>query len=195
VTVVGTASGRAEAGLAAQTLQPDIVIIDVAMREAFDLMRELRADLPSVRLIAFAVDDDIVAIVDCAEAGASSYVSANAGVNDLLAAIERAARGELLCSPRIAAELFRRVGDRTDTRQVSSVPGPSLTSRERQVLGLLRQGLSNKEIGGTLNISAATVKSHVHHLLDKLQVTSRTQAAACLPPTRPGRSNPAAGQE
>jgi two-component system nitrate/nitrite response regulator NarL len=181
MNVVGMASSRVDASLTAQSVRPDVVIIDVALPDSFDLMRELRADLPTARLIAFAVDDDIAAIVNCAEAGASGYVSVDAGISDLVIAIERAAQGELLCSPRVAAELFRRVGDRSGRRDVAVADGPALTARERQVLALVRQRLSNKEVAVALNISEATVKNHVHHLLDKLQVSSRAQAAACLP--------------
>jgi DNA-binding NarL/FixJ family response regulator len=179
VTVIGTASNRREACLAVQDLQPEVAIIDVAMPEAFDLMGELRTDAPMTRLIAFAVDEDVNAIVKCAEAGASGYVSANAGIDDLVCAIERAVDGELVCSPRVAAELFRRIGDRAGAQQLMPAEGSELTHRERQVLALVRQRLLNKEIAVALNISEATVKNHVHNLLEKLHVRSRAQAAAC----------------
>jgi DNA-binding NarL/FixJ family response regulator len=181
LALVGTASSRAETRVSARDLEPDVVIVDIGMPEAFDLIRELRADIPNVRLIAFAVDDDVTSILKCAEAGATGYVPVTGGIEDLLLVVERAADSELLCSPRVAAELFRRVGEHSHQPRLAEAPGPMLTTREHQVLTLLRQRLSNKEIAGTLNISEATVKNHVHHLLEKLRVTGRAEAAMCVP--------------
>jgi DNA-binding NarL/FixJ family response regulator len=182
LTVVGTASDAAEARRAVLQLQPDVVVLDVGMPGVYDLMGELRVEVPAARMVAFAVDEDIGAVVRCAEAGACGYVSIHASVNELISAIEGAAGGELLCSPRMAAELFRRAGDRSRPEFLDPAKGPPLTGRERQVLTLVRQGLSNKEIASALHISEATVKNHVHHVLDKLQVSSRTQAAVCSSP-------------
>jgi two-component system nitrate/nitrite response regulator NarL len=189
VTLAGTASNRSDARASVQKLQPDAVVVDVGMPEAFELMRELRADIPDARLIAFGVDEDVSAVIRCAEAGAAGYVTVNGGIDDLVGAIEHAVDGQLLCSPRIAAALFSRVGDRS--RQVLAPDvDAALTSREHQVLTLLRQRLSNKEIAVTLNISEPTVKNHVHNLLEKLHVASRTQAASYLP----SRMRPAVGR-
>lgn len=187
-TLVGTASSRAEARVQAQRLRPDVVIVDIGMAEAFDLVRELKSDLPSVRVIAFAVDDDLRSVIRCAEAGVAGYVPVSGGIDDLVHVIEHAVGGELLCSPRVAAELFRRVGEHERQPRLEEAEGPPLTSREHQVLALLRQRLSNKEIAATLNISEATVKNHVHHLLEKLHVTDRAQAATCLPSPRDSAS-------
>jgi len=178
--LVEAASSRPEAMHVVQQRRPDVVIVSVGMPGAYELMSELRACVPAPQVIAFAVDDHIQAVVRCAEAGAAGYVTVNAGVSDLLTAIERAAGGEILCSARMAGELFRHVGHRSRT-QGTPVETAPLTGRQRQVLALVRQGLSNKEIAAALHISEATVKNHVHHLLDKLQVSSRTQAAVHLP--------------
>jgi two-component system, NarL family, nitrate/nitrite response regulator NarL len=193
LTLAGTASDRPDARVLVHSVRPDVVIVDVRMPEAFELMRELRLDIPGTQLIAFAVDDEVSSVITCAEAGAAGYVSVNGEIDDLVSAVERAARGELLCSPRIASELFRHVGERSLRRGSNEAQGPLLTNREHQVLALLRQRLSNKQIAASLNISEATVKNHVHHLLEKLQVSSRNQAASCLslpasaiPPARTG---------
>src|SRR5262249_39747545 len=89
---------------------------------------------------------------------------------------ERTVSGELLCSPQIAAQLLRAAAARTEPAMFPS--GGILTGREQQVLSLLNQGRSNKEIANALNIASATVKNHVHHLLAKLQVTTRSEAMA-----------------
>jgi DNA-binding NarL/FixJ family response regulator len=175
--VVGSVGSRAEALTAVVDLVPDLVIVDVALPEALDLMRHLRAHTPATRAIAFAVDEEIAAILDCAEAGAAGFVTANASLDEMVTAIERTMAGELLCSPRMAAELLQRA-----TGRRPPAGGSGLTQREQEVLASVRQGLSNKHIASKLNIAEATVKNHVHHLLGKLDVGTRTQAAACLLP-------------
>lgn len=187
-TLIGTSSTRAEATVQAAHLRPDVLIVDIGMAEAFDLIREIKSDVPSVRVIAFAVDDDLRSVIKCAEAGAAGYVPVSGGIDDLVHVIEHAVGGELLCSPRVAAELFRRVGEHGRQSRLDEAEGPPLTSREHQVLSLLRQRLSNKEIAAALNISEATVKNHVHHLLEKLHVADRAQAATCLPSPRDSSS-------
>ena len=133
------------------------------------------ADSSKSRILAFAVREEITTILDYAEAGADGFVTANSSMAELVEAIERTVAGELLCSPQIAGQLLRRAAHER-TRSASA--GPALTSREQQVFSLLRQGRSNKEIGTTLNIAEATVKNHVHRVLEKLQVATRGQAAA-----------------
>jgi DNA-binding NarL/FixJ family response regulator len=186
--VVGTADSRATASAIVQAASPDVVLVDVATAEAFDLMRQLRTDPPPVGIIAFGVGDDISTIVECAEAGAIAYVPATAAVEELVATVECAVAGELRCPPKVAGELFRRAGDRSRAVAISTrgADEPVLTGRQRQVHAMLRQSLSNKEIAVALNISEATVKNHVHKILEKLQVPTRVKAATCLP--RPKRA-------
>jgi len=176
--VAGTAGSRADALLAVHTHTPDVVIIDVALAQSLDLMRDLRAQTPATRIVAFAVDEDVSAILDCAEAGAAGFVTANASVDDLVDAIVRTTAGELLCSPRMAAELLRRAANGRDEPPSTPLLPSALTGREKQVLLFLQQGLANKEIAIALNIAESTVKNHVHHLLEKMQVPNRSQAAA-----------------
>src|SRR6476469_2844880 len=155
--VEGTAGTPLEARTAVHHLQPDIVIVDVALEDTLNLMRGFRTDSPQSRILAFAVREEIAAILDYAEAGADGFVTANGSVAELVEAIERTAAGELLCSPRIAAELLRRAAQRPASAGIP-VLDSMLTSRERQVLGLIRRGQSNKEISSALNIAEATVK-------------------------------------
>jgi len=175
--ILGAASSPADATALVLRHGPRVAVLDMAMPGALELIRTLHLQAPNTRILAFALHDDVTIIIDCARAGAAGYVTAEASVGELVDAISRIATGELLCTPRIAAELFRRVGELSERRDSSSVSLSVLTTREREVLGLVRDGLSNKEIAGTLNISEATVKNHVHHLLDKLKVRSRQQAA------------------
>jgi two-component system nitrate/nitrite response regulator NarL len=178
LTIEGTAGTSIEAQAAVRRLEPEVVIVDVSLDDALNLIRALRADSSQRRIIAFAVREEISAILDYAEAGADGFVTANSSMAELVEAIDRTAAGELLCSPRIAAQLLRRAAQqRNDT---AGAPPPVFTNREQQVFSLLKQGQSNKEIGNALNIAEATVKNHVHHVLEKLQVPTRTHAATAF---------------
>jgi DNA-binding NarL/FixJ family response regulator len=165
--------------LEAQTVvrdrEPDLLIVDVSLDGVENVMRTLRAGATHCRILAFAVREDVSTILDYAEAGADGFVTVNGSIAELVEAIERTAAGELLCSPRLAAQLLRRAAHQAPRLETGAT---ALTSREQQVFSLIRQGLSNKEIGTTLNIAESTVKNHVHHLLEKLRVTTRAQAAA-----------------
>jgi two-component system nitrate/nitrite response regulator NarL len=174
IAVLGTCADRADARQQVATLQPDVVLIDVRARESLELIRDLRSQGVRCKVLAFAVEEIAADILACAEAGAAGYVTADVSIEDLVRAIERIARAELVCSPRIAAQLFGRISERGEEW---SLEVKTLTPRERQVLDCIRQGHSNKEIAQKLNIAEPTVKNHVHHLLEKLDVTTRAQAA------------------
>jgi DNA-binding NarL/FixJ family response regulator len=158
-------------------LRPDIILLDVAKLGNLELSLSLRQVLPSSKIVAFAVadvDDDIIA---CAEAGISGYVSCMGSIEDVVAAVHGAVSGELHCTPRTSALLFSRMALPSVRR--SPVAGLEvLTQREREIVALLEQGLSNKEIARFLRIGYATVKNHVHSILGKLQVRRRSEAAA-----------------
>jgi two-component system, NarL family, nitrate/nitrite response regulator NarL len=156
-------------------VRPDIVLADAAAVQHHRVVARCRAAAGDVKVLAFGVgeDGDVVA---CAEAGAAGYVSREASLQDLVRTIEGLKRGELHQSPSVAALLFRRIGslaaDETPRARAR------LTGREREVMELLGQGLSNKEIGRRLGIRLPTVKNHVHNILEKLQVGRRGQAVA-----------------
>ena len=158
------------------TIEPDAVLLDVRCRESHEVLRLVPAVRPAARLVAFAVSDDDRDIVACAEAGVSAYVPADAPVSDLIVAIQTVIRGDLHLPPQIAAALFRLLAA-PDPATTPALAG-NLTARERQILALVVRGLTNKEISSDLHIEVATVKNHVHNLLLKLQVKSRSEAAA-----------------
>lgn len=160
-------------------LRPDVVIVDMATRESLGVVRAIRHVEPSTKIVGFGVEEVEGEILACAEAGLAGYVPCDASLDDLVERIARIMRGELLCTPRMAAAMFRRLELRTSTTEPLGV-GTMLTAREREVLKLIDGGLSNKEIAAKLNIEVSTVKNHVHNLFEKLHVTSRMQAAAHL---------------
>jgi two-component system, NarL family, nitrate/nitrite response regulator NarL len=166
---------EAIACLTSVTPLPEVILCDLPVHECVTLAGAMQGLMPSVRLVAFGVDDFEHEILACARAGMSGFVSREATVDELSSTLVAVARNELRCSPAVAAKLFHRLATPID-----APPDPSLaplTTREREVLALIREGLANKEIAAQLQISEATVKNHVHHLLEKLQVKRRVQAA------------------
>lgn len=176
VSMVGAAK-RMDGLRKARELRPAVAIVDIASRGALDLISALREEPDCPKILALAVDEDTSDVIECAEAGADGYVTVDATIEDLERAIDRVGHEELLCSPRIAATLFRRLGN-AGMRAVDRTSEDGLTNRERQIWNFIGQGLSNKDIAEALNISIPTVKNHVHHLLEKLNVSTRRQAAS-----------------
>jgi len=174
VEIAGTADSlrRAEDVLATGC---DVVLLDVGMPDALDIARALSLHDPPPKVVAVAVSDEAADVVACAQAGVDGYVPRDGSVQDVAAAIDGVMRGELLCSPRMAATLFKRLA--TVGSAVADTAS-ALTAREREVVALIDRGLSNKQIAHRLRIGTATVKNHVHNILEKLQVTRRAQAAA-----------------
>ena len=134
-------------------------------------------EVPGSYTVALALGETESEIIDWAEAGVSAYVTREASIDELVIVIERVTRGEVLCSPKVAGSLFRRVSALATGGQTSPAP-VRLTARERQIVDLINEGLSNKEIAGQLVIELATVKNHVHNVLVKLNVARRGEAAA-----------------
>jgi two-component system, NarL family, nitrate/nitrite response regulator NarL len=187
-SVVGAAGGADEATAVVAFHRPDVVLIDIAMPSVRELVVALRAAHPAAQIVMFAVDECERDIDLCAEAGVAAFVTRDVTVADLVAAIEASVRGELSCSPRAAALLFRRCSALSMGAPVGAAGSPdvdadhvaTLTSREREIAGLVAEGRSNKQIGRSLNIALATVKNHVHSILRKLDVATRAEAALRL---------------
>jgi DNA-binding NarL/FixJ family response regulator len=177
VEVVGIAAGADEAVCALRERHPDVVLLDMAISDNAWLVRALVAAVPGTRVLALAVPEIEREVIACAEAGVAGYVTRDGSLEDVVAAIQSAARGEMLCSPRMAATLFQRVATLALERSPASIES-RLTGRELEILDLIDQGLSNKEIARRLTIELSTVKNHVHNILYKLNVSRRAMAAA-----------------
>jgi DNA-binding NarL/FixJ family response regulator len=159
---------------------PSIVLIDVEMRESLELVCSIRDTPNAPRIVVFAVSDLKDALFRYIEAGIDGYVPRDGSIADVVATVESVGRGETIVSPQLAASLFQRLAEHRRRRETGSVASgaPELTQREREILTLLEQGMTNKEIARSLGIELATVKNHVHHVLEKLKVSRRGQAAA-----------------
>ena len=145
-------------------------------------IRALRMSHPRAQVVALPVVEIEEDVIACAEAGVSAYVTHEASTDDLVATIQRVARGELVCSPGMAAALMRRVGALASIRAPATDPRlrqtAHLTPRETEILRLLDNGSSNKEIAATLDIALSTVKNHMHAIFEKLGVQGRGAAVA-----------------
>jgi two-component system, NarL family, nitrate/nitrite response regulator NarL len=177
-SVVGSTASleSADEQLIALSRPPEVALIDAGIPDGTRTAHALRRVWPQARIVALAVrevDEDVVAWV---EAGVSGLVSRDATLAELLDAIEAAAHDEVLTTPSVAAALLRRVAALANER--TNGGDAVLTRREREIIRLIDDGLSNKEIAASLRIELATVKNHVHHILVKLGVRRRAEAAA-----------------
>jgi two-component system, NarL family, nitrate/nitrite response regulator NarL len=177
--VVGTAEADSEAIALVVELSVDVVIVDMAGDDPLSIVRSLTDVAPETKVLGLAVPENDSYVIASAEAGIDGFVRREASIGDLVAALAAAAHGEVLCSPKIAGSLLRRVtAVASDPRRIGEIDG--LTPRELEVIDLIREGLSNKEIARRLSIALATVKNHVHSILKKLELRSRTQAVALV---------------
>jgi two-component system nitrate/nitrite response regulator NarL len=171
-----TAASAAEALSLIDDRSPSVVLVDMGRRDSAAVVRTLRAMRPDLVLLAFAVADREEDVIASAEAGVTGFVSRTASVEELVAAVHHLRQGELLCSPRMMASIFRHLG--LPMSRPAESDGEELTRREHEVVALIDSGMSNKEIARRLNIEVATVKNHVHRILEKLAVRRRGEAAA-----------------
>jgi two-component system, NarL family, nitrate/nitrite response regulator NarL len=179
ISVVASASDVTEALTLWNGLdeRPDVVLLDTAPVDSDVSIRALLDALPEVRVVALAVPNHETEILAVAETGIAGFVTSDASVAELVAAIESVARGEALCTPSVVAALMRRVASLARS-WAEADPVQPLTRREREILVLIDEGLSNKQIAQRLRIELSTVKNHVHHILGKLGVHRRAEAAA-----------------
>lgn len=175
--LVARAHSLSEALLAASRQPVEAVLLDVSpsLRWRADVLAASVSRPPGPRIVAIGVAG-IEEAMAWAEAGVAGFVEAGASTQELAAVLASARRGELRCSPEVGAALLRRV--RELGRDHTEVQLARLTAREREILGLIGEGLSNAEIGERTSLRLPTVKNHVRSLMGKLQVRSRRTAAA-----------------
>jgi NarL family two-component system response regulator LiaR len=175
IEVVGEARDGDEVLAAAQRLQPDVILMDLVMPgvDGLEATRRLVGCQPQVRILvltSFAGDDKIFPAI---KAGALGYLLKDSGPEELVHAIRQVHRGESSLHPAVARRLLRELSSPTE----KETDAHCLTEREIEVLQLVAQGQSNREVADLLTISEATVRTHVSNILSKLNLCSRTQAA------------------
>jgi len=177
--VAGTAVARDDGLEEIERNRPHVVLVALGPGAGAPLVRAIVATAPDSRVVMLGVSDDDPEVLPLAEAGVAGYVTTEASGDEIVTIVESVARGEMPCSPRLAATLLHRVATLAQEQHAPS-PLSSLTARERQIVELIGDGLSNKEIASGLQIEVATVKNHVHNILEKLNVTRRAEAAALV---------------
>ena len=174
IEVAGEAADGSEGVAAAERLRPDVILMDLVMPrlDGVGAMRELRRRVPGARVIVLTSFTDDAKLLPAVQAGAAGYLLKNAQPQEIARAVRAAHAGDALLDPGVAARLLSSIAEPAD--------GPAevaLTRREREVLGLIGRGFSNKRIARELGIAEKTVKTHVGHVLAKLGVPDRTSAA------------------
>ncbi len=179
IEVLAGAAGAAQGVEHIRALAPQVVLLDMSMPDAFSVVREVTRTLKNTKVVALGMPEVETEIITCAAAGVAGYVTRSGSLSDALEAILAAARGEVSCSPKAAGFLFRHIATLSGERGNGAADG-TLTARERQILRLLQQGLTNKAISRDLGIELATVKNHLHSIFGKLGVHRRAEAVSLL---------------
>jgi DNA-binding NarL/FixJ family response regulator len=158
----------------------DALLIDATMPDVRNVLDVMKTRKPHIPVIIFGVPELDEDLVDYIDGGAAAFVSRNATSQELISTVLSATRGEIMLSHGSVAHVLGRLAKRARLGVTPPRAEPSLTAREAQLASLLDEGLSNKEIAQRLQISVATVKNHVHRILEKLHVERRGQAVSRL---------------
>lgn len=185
LAVLGTAGDGERCLEAVRRRRPAVTLLDLETDGALPLIADLVEEDPAMKVLVLGIQEVESSVIPCAEAGVAGYVTREDSIHDLITGLGAVRRNETHCSPRTAAILLRQVRARAACGPGDA--GLRLTRREGEVLRLVGEGLSNKQIAQRLCIELPTVKNHVHHILEKLGARRRTEAVAWLR-TAAGRS-------
>ncbi|WP_405653293.1 response regulator [Streptomyces sp. NBC_00019] len=179
ISVVGDAENAEHALLRAPTVRPDVAVLDVRLPDGdgITVCRELRSRMPGLAVLMLTSFDDEDALLDAIMAGASGYVLKQIKGSDLVSAVRTVASGKSMLDPATTARLMRSL--RTEPAAAPEVAPElaGLSPREREILALIGDGLTNREIGKKVYLSEKTIKNHISRMLAKLGVQRRVQAA------------------
>ncbi len=178
--IVGQASTPREALQKARALRPDVALLDIRFGEdgdasGIDTCRQIRSELPETQVIMFTSYAARESVLDSVLAGAAGFLTKNVGPGQLVDAIRAVARGEALLDSTVTLDVIRRLEELS--RGPAASPASVLTEREREVLLLIAEGYTNKEIAAKLVVSPFTARNHVIRILDKLGLSRRSEAA------------------
>lgn len=180
IEVAGQASDGEEALLKARALRPDLILMDVKMPRCngLEATRLIKAQLPDVKIVMLTVSDDEQDLFEAIKAGAQGYLLKNLRAEEFMEMLTGISQGEAALSPVLAVKILDEFARQAAREAASSSARDHLSERERDVLGLIAQGATNKAIASALVISENTVRYHIKNILAKLHLRNRAQAAA-----------------
>jgi DNA-binding NarL/FixJ family response regulator len=179
IKIVGeAANGEIAIELARQTM-PDVILMDIRMPklDGIKATQIIKSEMPSIAIVILTIYDDDASVFDAIKAGAIGYILKDSPIDNALAAVRAAHRGEAMMHPAVAARVMKEFARVHAERKADMKVFAELTDREREILKLLASAKSNKEIAEELFISEKTVKNHISNILFKLQANDRTEAA------------------
>lgn len=180
--VLAASADAAEALEKVKEAKPDIVLVDFGLvdHDSLSLTATVHAEVPEARVIVMGLLPAQEDVANYVRAGASGFIMKDANFDEFFATIRLVARGVQVLPPQLTSSLFTQIAENAVTKSTPKVilDAVRLTTRERQVVDLLGEGLSNKQIAARLHIAVHTVKSHVHNVLEKLALHSRLEVAA-----------------
>ncbi len=178
--IVASSAGNQDTLLQARRIKPHMVLIDLGLRNesGLSVVVSLTKVLPDVKIIGMGLIPSQLDIIELVEAGAAGFILKDATIEDVLSTIRAVARGIKILPPLLTESLFTHVVDYALRKGKGKLPDAlRMTKREREIVVLIAEGLSNKEIAQRLNLSTYTVKSHVHNILEKMALHSRLEIA------------------
>ena len=181
ITVAAASDGRGNAVAKACAAKPDVVLMDLGLdsQNSLDIVVSLKKEVPGTKIIGMGLAPTQSDILEFVQAGANGFILKNAAIDDVTKTIRTVAGGETVLPTVMTGSLFSQVTEHALVNRKKDLKrGIRMTQREKEVIALIVDGMSNKQIAEKLNIATFTVKSHVHNILDKLALQSRLQIAA-----------------
>jgi DNA-binding NarL/FixJ family response regulator len=178
--IVSASGGNHNALLQARTLKPQVVLLDLGLRNenGLHIVETLTKELPHTAVIGMGLIPSQLDIIEFVQAGAAGFILKDASIDDVLGTIRAVAKGVKILPPLLTGSLFTHVVDLALRKGKGKLPeAVRMTRREREVIVLIAEGMSNKEIAQRLNLSPYTVKSHIHNILEKMALHSRLEIA------------------
>jgi DNA-binding NarL/FixJ family response regulator len=180
VVVAAVSDGRDNTLLKARVVKPDVVLMDLGLdsQNSLDIVQSVKKEFPDIKIIGMSLAPTQADIMEFVQAGAEGFILKDATVEDVVKTIRAVAGGQTVLPPQMTESLFFQVAEHAILNGKRKLRGATrMTQREKEIIALIVDGMSNKQIAAKLNIAPFTVKSHVHNILEKLALHSRLQIA------------------
>lgn len=178
--VAASSDGRHDTLTKARAVKPHVVLMDLSLdsQNSLDIVQSIKKEFPDIKIIGMGLAPTQSDIMEFVQAGAEGFILKNASLEDVIKTIRAVAIGETVLPPPMTGSLFFQVAEHALSKGKRNIRGAiRMTKREKEVIALIVEGMSNKQIADGLNIATFTVKSHVHNILEKLELQSRLQIA------------------